>query len=1219
MSHLFSAPSNVLRIIVVALLCSSGAISPLLAQQFWHDEPREVRYTSDDGDFVIVNGERRYNRALYGYHSDFRTEAGDQPLFSFYLPGMGGHIRFGIQEGEQSKWLHEAEKIETRYRAGMMLYEITDPLLGKGKIQLQVMPLRSQEGAIFKVEGEEWPEDVALVCLYGGVTGKKFRRMGDLGADPPSVFDLTPEKSQGNDIHFNAQNELELFYGKANDQGHRSKMLGTFPPSAQLQTADPSQMDSPLSLLAAEASETVVLAGKMKLAENPLYFAIYRPGFAPLTYEQLEGAYQEADQDRKLLANRIQINTPDSYINTVGGALGIAADAIYDAPSYVHGAVAWRMPLPGWRGAYVADWMGWHDRAKTHFDGYLASQYLEPEGFRNDPDTAKHLARQVEKTGKSIFNKGYISRRPGAPSSPHHYDMNQVFFDQLIRHFDWTGDQEYLKAVWPSIVRHLDWEKLNFDPDGDGLYNAYASIWASDALQYNSGGVAHASAYNYFANKKAAVLASFVGESGDKYEQEAEKILHAMNKELWLETGWFAEYKDFLGAQLVHPQAGVWSVYHTIDSEVPDAFQAWQMTRYVDTQIPHIPLTAIGLPEGKYETLSTTNWMPYTWSVNNVALAEVLHTSLAYWQAGNQEEAFRLWKSAVLESMYLGGSPGNFQQLSFLDAMRSELYRDFADAVGMGARSLIEGLFGVKPSLLQGVLEIKPGFPAEWEHASLSTPDVLIDYKRDGDKDQYMIENRFGRDLQLKLNVQARKENIRQVSVNGKPVAWQLVENQVGWPRVLIKADLAASALVEIDWHGQALLTFPFPEKVVTGQAVEVDAPDVQVLKLNDPEKVFAMSAAVQGQTDFPEKVGECPGEKSFFVQLAQGEMSWWQAVAVNVLPAFDIFSVGGSSEERLEFSLVNNTQETENLLININGKEWKTNMSIGGGEKLKLGLSDLDLVRMGSNRVSVYKNKQLVAQKNVINWNIPAHVRSMEAVDISGSLNDKVTRIFRNEYVSPRSPYPTLQIPIQGMGDWASYGAYMDIDDGGLRALAGKKNHFTVPQGVPFQTSGDSSKNNILFVSQWDNYPNSAKVPLAGKAQHAYFLMAGSTNHMQSRMENGQVLVHYKDGSQDVLSLKNPETWWPIEQDYYIDGHAFDIDVPRPIRIHLKTGKISQKAHDNYVGIDHFTNYAIEGGAATVLDLPLDPNKELDFLEVKASTIEVIIGLMAVTLERGE
>ncbi|AWW31157.1 glycogen debranching protein [Echinicola strongylocentroti] len=1211
--HQLKADKALFTLLLICLFI--GSFHQVIGQEYWHDIPRKLRYSPSGQDFVIDNGERRFNRALYGYHSDFRTEAGDQPLFSFYLPGMGGHFRFGVQVGDQSKWLHEAADVTASYRAGMMVYSITDPLLGKGEISISVMPLREQEGAIFNVESEGLPAAAELIWVYGGVTGKRFRRMGDLGADPPSVFDLTVEKCQGNEIRLNGQNELELMYGEAKDGAPRPKMLGTFPLNAEIRSAAPQMMDSPAALWESTVEDAPVLVGKVPAGNAPHYFAIYRPGFQDLPYQGLAEAYSQADEARKQLANRIQVKTPDPYINTVGGALGIAADAIYDAPAYVHGAVAWRMPLPGWRGAYVADWMGWHDRAKTHFDGYLASQYLEPGGSRNDPDTAKHLARQMEKTGKSIFNRGYISRRPGEPSSPHHYDMNQVFFDQLIRHFDWTGDVDYLKEVWPSIERHLAWEKRNFDPDGDGLYNAYASIWASDALQYNSGGVAHASAYNYFANKKAAELASFIGEDGEKYETEADRILQAMNGILWLPDGWYAEYKDFLGPENVHPQAGVWSIYHTIDSEVPDPFQAWQMTRYVDTQIPHIPLTADGLEEGKYHTLSTTIWMPYTWSVNNVALAEVLHTSLAYWQAGNSDEAFRLWKSALLESMYLGGSPGNFQQLSFLDAMRSELYRDFADAVGMGARSLIEGLFGVKPDLMNDRLEIVPGFPAEWEYASLSTPDVTIDFKQKDEVDHYEITNRFGKELEVELVVRARSTGIKAVKVNGKPVAWSLLENQVGKPAVLIKAPLGEKHHISIAWKGAALEDWRFPKEVTVGESLVLDRAEAEVLKLQDPEQVLAAKEIADG--GFQVKVASQMGNKTFFAKLKQGEMTWWEPIAVKVLPRLEITPVDKQSPSALAFSVTNHQKEAMPVSILVNGKPWKAKVSLISNKAHEFTIQALPLLQTGTNLVEVYHGDELVAQQEVINWELDASSKSLETVDISSAMNDKVTAIFRNEYLSPRSPYPTLQIPVQGMGDWASHGAYMDINDEGLRKLAGERDQFVLPQGIPFSTPGDAAKNNILFASYWDNYPEEVKVPLSGKANHAYLLMAGSTNHMQSRMENGQVVVHYKDGSEDILSLRNPESWWPIEQDYYIDGYAFDIGVPRPVRVHLKTGKISREAHDQYEAIDHFTEHAIDGGAATVLDLPLDPEKELDYLEVKATTIEVVIGLMAVTLER--
>lgn len=44
-----------------------------------------------------------------------------------------------------------------------------------------------------------------------------------------------------------------------------------------------------------------------------------------------------------------------------------------------------------------------------------------------------------------------------------------------------------------------------------------------------------------------------------------------------------------MGHRRLHESAGVWTIYHALDSEVADPFQAYQATRYVDTEIPHIP------------------------------------------------------------------------------------------------------------------------------------------------------------------------------------------------------------------------------------------------------------------------------------------------------------------------------------------------------------------------------------------------------------------------------------------------------------------------------------------------------------------------------------------------------------------------------------------------------------------------------------------------------
>jgi hypothetical protein len=180
------------------------------------------------------------------------------------------------------------------------------------------------------------------------------------------------------------------------------------------------------------------------------------------------------------------------------------------------------------------------------------------------------------------------------------------------------------------------------------------------------------------------------------------------------------------------------------------------------------------------------------------------------------------------------------------------------------------------------------------------------------------------------------------------------------------------------------------------------------------------------------------------------------------------------------------------------------------------------------------------------------------------------------------------------------------------LRTSAGEENLFQLPQGIPFRTPGQADAANVLFVSQWDNYPNEAAVELSGKARHVYLFMAGSTNSMQSRFDNGLVTVHYADGSVERLALNNPVNWWPIDQDYFIDDFGFKRPEAVSPRVHLKTGEVVVADP-----CDFGKGGPIDGGAATVLDMLLDPGKELRSLQISAEANEVVIGLMSVTLVR--
>jgi hypothetical protein len=1222
-----------LILLLIGILIGISGIQAQSVTQPWHGIAREMRYHPDGKDFVITNGTHRFNRALYGTNTAFRVEAGDLPEFALYLPGMGGNLHLGLIQGESSKWLTEAKTIEARYQAGSMSYLITDPILENGRLNMQALALSDGEGMILKLSGENLPANLDLCWAFGGATGKKFSRDGDLGADPESSFYLKPEYCADNEYEVQ-NNSFTLFFGSGRDRSTneiyennytptkeeleqtrlqvKKRLFGLFPEYAEIRIADAKQQKNPKDCFSAEKSTTPIASGKAAFTSGKdIYLLILNPETQKNpTYSELPSIFEKADATRKKLADRVKIETPDPYINAVGASIATAADAVWDGQSFMHGAIAWRMPLNGWRGAYAADWLGWHDRAETHFNGYFQAQYTEPASGPSVPDPATNLARQKEEIGTALFTDGYISRNPGKINKPHHYDMNLVFIDQLLWHFRWTGDLEFLHKSWPVLERHLAWEKRNFDANDDGLYDAYCCIWASDALQYSGGGVTHSSAYNFRANKMAAELAVLIGKDPKPYLVEANKIKMAVNKQLWLpEKGWFAENKDLLGNQLVHPSAALWTVYHAIDEGLADPFQAYQTTKYVDYSIPHIPIRAKGLPDGDFYTLSTTNWMPYTWSINNVASGEVLHTALAYWQTGRSEEAFKLTKSMFLDFMFLGSSPANFGQLSFYDAYRGELYRDFADGIGMASRALVEGLFGVTPDLINQTLTIRPGWPQEWPFATLETPDLKIQFKRDGLKDNYQIDSHFPKALFLKIQIKARLESVKSIRINGKESTWKLVENAIEFPELEIVTPPGTNFEIEIVWDGKSLDHFSPESFYAKGETMNLNLKNALITKFFDPQQIFksvktgkqSLQVALQGEL----------GGRTAFVQLQQGQMIWWQPVSFELRKPVELICPKEQLKNELKFSLRNNTENLVDGVVLVNGFRQKINIPArSNSSEIKVTAENLV---SGSNLIQIQSGKQIFTEK-AINWNISSGPNAKyESIDMSGKLNDRITNIFKEQYLSPRSPYPTLSIPIQGIGDWCSFKETEVIDDSGIRKLAGSANRIQSPQGIPFTTSGMEIPN-ILFTSKWDNYPDSVSMKLSGKASHLYLLMAGSGHHMQSRMTNGIVKVEYADGTKEVLPLISPDNWWPIEQDFYEDGYAFRVDAVRPLRLYLKTGEWHL---DSYDILSKNKPRKIEGGAASVLDLQLNPAKELKQLTLETRTNDVVIGLMAMTLKR--
>lgn len=1011
-------------IISAALAAAVSASAQDYIESFSHNKnfrgaDRTMQYApTPDGYIIAHNGKNLYTRALYGGHSLWRLETSDTPIFAAYHKKDNRNIHFTLTLGDRKVRLDSVDCV-AKYRGGERVYVLTDyPAWDKGSITLTALTAHDDEAAYWKAEARNMPEGSILTIRSCPTVKIKLNRSGDMGADPANCF--APDLSA--------------------TEGVSESSIGI------------------------SGKEKVVYAG---YADRDITFD---------DQKKLKALYEKAEKDTDTLRNRLKIATPDPYINTLGATLAAAGDGIWDGLTYQHGAVGWRMPLSGWRGAYTGDFLGWHDRARAHFNAYASSQVTDVPPTIPHPaqDSTMNLARARKEWGTQMYSNGYICRNPQKNNVMHHYDMNLCYIDELLWHLQWTGDTAYARQIWPVIERSLEWEKRNYDPDHDGLYDAYCCIWASDALYYNSGAVTHSSAYNYRANRLAAEVADIIGVDATPYRNEAEKILSAMNSTLWMDDkGTWAEFKDTMGNGHLHTHPGLWTMYHAIDGGAASPEQAYRATRYIDANIPHITVDANGLDDGmRYEVISTTDWMPYAWSINNVAFAEIYNTALAYWQAGRADEAFRLLKSAMLDGMFIGNSPGNIGQISHYDAARGECYRDFADPIGVLSRAVVEGLFGLSPDLLSRKICLRPGFPSDWGHAAIEHPDFKLIFMSDGSpKDLYILQ--LNDDMAMKadslqLILQVKYED-EEVWIDGKKVEHTITDKGKPYQALVAKASVDYSDKLDIEVRH-------------SGAKAEVE---------DTPAHRFH---------DIPSPLGVEP--------------------------------VDGISHP----------------------------------------------------------------------------------LDISGGLNDNVTAIFRNRYESPRSPYTTLQLPVNGIGEWCHPKDSAYIDDSYLRGgdITIDREILGTTHDLHFNVA--STEKNIAYVSLYDNYPDSIVIPVEGSGRALALLMAGSTNHMQAYIPNATLEVRYTDGSTETLTLVPPYNWSPIEQDYFVDGKAFVIPAPRQFRMKLTDGTLSRDLGKD-TGIEGVYGRRIDGGAANLLFMPLDRNKELQSISLKAEANEVVIGLISATL----
>ena len=265
-------------------------------------------------------------------------------------------------------------------------------------------------------------------------------------------------------------------------------------------------------------------------------------------------------------------------------------------------------------------------------------------------------------------------------------------------------------------------------------------------------------AKHYWLHTMAARMAAASHRNGAVHFAKADELLERLNSQLWMaDKGCWAEFKDRDSLQRLHDSPALWSIYTPIDYDACTPEQAYRATLYMDSHIPHIPVS------GQLYTLATSSWMPYAWDMNIVSPAAVWRAAMACFKAGRSEEGFRLMKANIIDQLFDGLAPANFSQTSKYDAVNGEQGRDVAPCISYAVRTLTEGLFGIRPDAFSRRCIIHPGFPDAWDSASISTPHLSYRFRRQGQLLLFDVTQHFSKSQQIVLRINLGKGEYRDI------------------------------------------------------------------------------------------------------------------------------------------------------------------------------------------------------------------------------------------------------------------------------------------------------------------------------------------------------------------------------------------------------------------------------------------------------------------------
>ena len=545
--------------------------------------------------------------------------------------------------------------------------------------------------------------------------------------------------------------------------------------------------------------------------------------------------------------------------------------------------------------------------------------------------------------------------------------------------------------------------------------------------------------------------------------------IRAASQQLWVvEAGLPASHREEGGHRRLRPDPWLYSIFLPIEAGLWDAATAAQALFFSEYGLERdgVLCDAGGNSSTCGEVVWTSNWVPSQWSVRQLWSGDNYGLALAYFLAGLPDEGFTVLSGTLRRDMLQSVVPGQ--------SGGTNGGTDFNDCVHPLTRALIEGLWGWRPDLPAGTVEVAPQLPSDWRAASFSGAFFSLQFSSDLASTTSLSVQLAQPVPVLLLRLPLRAGALGAVRVTGVPPDATVSNSTlagVGQSEVLVRIEAApGGALIGA---AAASLTFagalPCAPSVhaagAAGATLTLAAPPgLALVGFEDPQGVFGGSAGLAG--------GQLSGTVARGLSGGSHMVIGHAATAAGGLPQTILFKLSVSSAAPPRAAAPPPPHESA-------GASWTY-------------------------------------------------------VPLGGAANADQRDIFKEgKYTSPRPETCAVRLGSDGWSAWTF--PYWDgpwapqADFANVPALTVAPGVIQTPQGAQFALASlvPAGAPNIAFVSLWDAYPNTTRVPVQGGAgaTGVWVLLAGSTNPMQTRLANGALRLVLSDGSVDTLELTPPST----------------------------------------------------------------------------------------------